>query len=237
MTSWPRAGRPPVAARLRRSTCRWCRATPAASTGGWQGVSGGAAFLLCRRAAKMNRHAGQWALPGGRLDADETVEQAAIRETARGARARPGPATSVLGRLDDYPTRSGFVISPVVVWGGVDVEMHPDPGRGRPRVPVGLHELCRDDSPRFVTIPESDRPVVQIPLGGRPDPRPDCRSARAVPLGRDRGPHRRPGRPLRATRLRLEVSLRTGCRALHRLPPPQAHDEGMQSNGDRSGSR
>ena len=31
---------------------------------------------------------------------------------------------------------------------------------------IGLHELVRDDSPRFVSIPESDRPVVQVPLGG-----------------------------------------------------------------------
>ena len=28
------------------------------------GVAGGAAFLLCRRAAKLSVHAGQWALPG-----------------------------------------------------------------------------------------------------------------------------------------------------------------------------
>jgi hypothetical protein len=31
---------------------------------------------------------------------------------------------------------------------------------------VAFSELCRPDSPRFVTIPESDRPVVQIPVGG-----------------------------------------------------------------------
>jgi hypothetical protein len=30
---------------------------------------------------------------------------------------------------------------------------------------VGLAELCRADSPRFVSIPESDRPVVQVPVG------------------------------------------------------------------------
>ena len=44
------------------------------------GVAGGAAFLLCRRAAKMNRHGGQWALPGGRIDDGETPEHAARRE-------------------------------------------------------------------------------------------------------------------------------------------------------------
>jgi len=133
--------------------------------GRMQGVAGGAAFLLCRRAAKMNRHAGQWALPGGRMDDGETVEQAALRELHEELGVELGPS-EILGRLDDYPTRSGFVISPVVVWGGADPELHEDPIEVAHTYRIGLHELCRDDSPRFVSIPESDRPVVQLPLGG-----------------------------------------------------------------------
>lgn len=128
-------------------------------------VSGGAAFLLCRRAARMNRHAGQWALPGGRLDADETAVDAALRELYEELGLALG-TDSVLGLLDDYPTRSGFVITPVVVWGGDVVELTPDPNEVAHTYRIGLHQLCRDDSPRFVSIPESDRPVVQLPLGG-----------------------------------------------------------------------
>jgi hypothetical protein len=30
---------------------------------------------------------------------------------------------------------------------------------------IGLHQLQRDDSPRYVDIPESERPVVQLPIG------------------------------------------------------------------------
>jgi hypothetical protein len=71
----------------------------------------------------------------------------------------------VLGRLDDYPTRSGFVITPIVVWGGSNVELVPDPNEVSHVLHIGLHELCRDDSPRYVSIPESDRPVVQLPIG------------------------------------------------------------------------
>ena len=129
-----------------------------------EGVGGGAAFLLCRRAARMNRHPGQWALPGGKIDGSETVEAAALREVDEELGLAIDPS-QILGRLDDYATRSGFVITPVVVWGGADVELEPDPGEVAAVLRIGLHELCRPDSPRFVSIPESDRPVVQLPIG------------------------------------------------------------------------
>lgn len=127
-------------------------------------VSGGAAFLLCRRAAGLNRHASQWALPGGRLDEGEDPVEAALRELDEEIGVELG-ADAVLGLLDDYPTRSGYVITPVVVWGGDGVELRPDPGEVLAVYRVGLHQLTRDDSPRFIDIPESDKPVVQVPLG------------------------------------------------------------------------
>jgi 8-oxo-dGTP pyrophosphatase MutT (NUDIX family) len=130
-----------------------------------QGVAGGAAFLLCRRAARLNAHSAQWALPGGRLDAGESPEEAALRELDEELGVAL-PESSILGLLDDYPTRSGYVITPVVVWGGGELDLKPSPDEVLAAYRVGLHELCRDDSPRFVTIPESERPVVQVPLGG-----------------------------------------------------------------------
>ena len=127
-------------------------------------VSGGAAFLLCRRAPRLNRHASQWALPGGRVDPGESVVEAALRELDEELGVALGES-HVLGLLDDYATRSGYVITPVVLWAGGRLELRPSPDEVMAAYRVGLHELQREDSPRYVTIPESERPVVQIPLG------------------------------------------------------------------------
>jgi 8-oxo-dGTP pyrophosphatase MutT (NUDIX family) len=127
-------------------------------------VSGGAAFLLCRRASRLNSHAAQWALPGGRVDPGETAVDAALRELEEEVGILL-PESTVLGLLDDYPTRSGYLITPVVIWGGRRLDPHPAPDEVAAVYRVGLHQLQREVSPRFITIPESPRPVVQIPLG------------------------------------------------------------------------
>jgi 8-oxo-dGTP pyrophosphatase MutT (NUDIX family) len=127
------------------------------------GVAGGAAFLLCRRAARMNRHAGQWALPGGRIDAGETAVDAALRELDEELAVPLGP-DSLVGWLDDYPTRSGYVITPVVLWAGPDPAIRPAPDEVLAVYRIGLGALAASE-PRFIDIPESDRPVVQLPLG------------------------------------------------------------------------
>ena len=133
------------------------------------GVSSGAAFLLCRRASRLSSHSAQWALPGGRLDPGGTAVDAACgRPPRRWAELAPGDGSRL---LDDHPTRSGYVITPVVV----DLGRRPAHAASRPRRGgrghrVGLHQLQRDDSPRFITIPESP-PGGPDPVGQRSDPR------------------------------------------------------------------
>jgi len=139
---------------------------PAGSlNGSVAGTAGGPAVLLTRRAERLQTHAGQWALPGGHLESGEEPIDAARRELHEELGLELGRG-DVLGLLDDYATRSGYVITPVVFWGGPDPDLEPDPLEVRSVHRVSIRELCRPDSPRFVSIPESDRPVVQLPIGG-----------------------------------------------------------------------
>jgi len=124
---------------------------------------GRACFLLTRRAATLRAHARQWALPGGRIDAGESAEGAALRELGEEVGLVLDGA-SVLGLLDDYGTRSGFIITPVVVWAGAAVELAPNPDEVAHVYRVPITDLDKPDVPRLITIPESDRPVIQVPL-------------------------------------------------------------------------
>jgi mutator protein MutT len=128
------------------------------------GDDGTPCFVLTRRAPRLRSHGGQWALPGGRIDEGETPEAAALRELAEEV-GLDVPAGSVLGRLDDYPTRSGYVITPVVLW-AASASLEPNPQEVAAVYRVPLAELDRPDVPRLRAIPESERPVISIPLLG-----------------------------------------------------------------------
>jgi 8-oxo-dGTP pyrophosphatase MutT (NUDIX family) len=122
-----------------------------------------AAVLLTRRPKHLNRHAGQYALPGGRMDANETPEAAALRETAEEL-GLILPTSAILGRLDDYATRSGFSITPVVIWGGPDLTLAPDPNEVARVHRIPLHELDAPEVPDFQPPLDSTEPIFGVPL-------------------------------------------------------------------------
>lgn len=122
-------------------------------------AKGTPAILLTRRPARMGRHAGQYALPGGKVDPGETSEQAAFRELSEELGLEL-PPEALLGRLDDYATRSGFRISPFVVWAGASPEITPQPDEVAAVHFIPFDDLVSDAIPLFDPGETPERPVL-----------------------------------------------------------------------------
>ena len=123
-----------------------------------------AALVLTRRAHTLRNHPNQWALPGGSVDAGESAEQAALRELAEEVHLTLD-AASVLGRLDDVVTRSGFVITPVVVWAGSGRAMRPNPGEVASIHRIPITEFLRADAPMLERTAGNAHPTLRMPVG------------------------------------------------------------------------
>ncbi|HSN87942.1 MAG TPA: CoA pyrophosphatase [Thermoanaerobaculia bacterium] len=126
-------------------------------------AGGGAAVVLTLRASGLRRHGGQWACPGGRLDPGEPPEAAALRELEEEL-GLALPPDHVLGLLDDFPTRSGFVITPVVVWGAAGAVLRPDPREVAGAYLVPVADLLDPANLVLQTIPQSDRPLLALAI-------------------------------------------------------------------------
>ena len=124
------------------------------------------AMLLTLRASGLRAHGGQWALPGGRCDAGETAIEAALRELHEELALRLSPA-DVIGTLDDYPTRSGYLITPVLMWAQDSGAIVPNPDEVASVHRIALSEIARTDAFDFVAIPESDRRVIRYRHAGQ----------------------------------------------------------------------
>ncbi len=123
-----------------------------------------AGLILTRRSAKLRDHPGKWALPGGRLDAGESPVQTALREMREEVGVDLGE-DRVLGFLDDFVTRSGFVMTPVVVWGGPGLQTTPNPDEVAAVHRIPLQEFLRPDAPVLDEVPGSEHPVLRMPVG------------------------------------------------------------------------
>lgn len=123
-----------------------------------------AALVLTRRSLGLKDHAGQWALPGGSVEKGESPEETALRELSEEVGLALS-GDSVIGRLDDFATRSNFVVTPVVVWGGPGVVLTPDPAEVDSIHRIPLAELLREDAPLLGEAPESEHPILCMPVG------------------------------------------------------------------------
>ena len=118
-----------------------------------------AAVLFTLRSSRLGRHGGQFALPGGRIDEGESDIAAALRELDEELGVKLGE-DHVLGRLDDYATRSGFRITPVVAWAGPGLHLKPHEGEVEETYHIPLAELDSAAIPHFDAGPEPGRPVL-----------------------------------------------------------------------------
>ena len=82
-------------------------------------------------------------------------------------RAIADKMSDVLGLLDDYPTRSGYLITPVVVWVSTSTELVPNPAEVASVHRVALDDIERGDAFSFTMIPESTRRVIRFRHAGQ----------------------------------------------------------------------
>ena len=112
--------------------------------------------ILTRRAKTLRRHAGQYALPGGRAEPGETPAETALRECREEIGLDP-KARQVIGLLDDFVTESGFCITPVVACMDETLNPAPDPGEVERVFHIPLTELA--DAKTEVSRSETDESV------------------------------------------------------------------------------
>ena len=123
------------------------------------GAGHNAGIYLTVRSSKLRKHAGQYALPGGKLDTGETEQQAGLRELSEELGINLSES-EILGLLDDFPTRSGFAITPVVVWNNSDSPLRPNPDEVAAVHEIPLAELT---APDLMTLQETDTtPILSI---------------------------------------------------------------------------
>lgn len=128
-------------------------------------------FLVIKRVPR-GLNGGQWALPGGKVDAGESTVAAALRELHEEV-GLAVDESSVVGLLDDFVTDSGFVITPVVVVVDGDPTLRRNPAEIHSIHPIPVQRLVapgiprwkRSDSGSLLQMPLRHDMVIHAPTG------------------------------------------------------------------------
>lgn len=122
------------------------------------------AVVLTKRASGLKNHAGQWAFPGGSIDPGESPTDTALRELEEevGLDLSNG---AIMGCLDDFVTRSGFHITPVVVWAGVTDNLVRNEQEVASIHRIPFKELFRSDAPVYEESISKEEPILFMPVG------------------------------------------------------------------------
>lgn len=108
----------------------------------------GPSVVLTRRAQHLRNHRGEVSFPGGRVEPEETILEAALREAEEEIRLTR-TVVSPLGTLEPLATVvSNSFITPVVGMVSPLPELVPDHGEVARIFTVPLHELVREDTYR-----------------------------------------------------------------------------------------
>ena len=99
-------------------------------------------LIMTSRAQNLRHHNGEMSFPGGKFDKefDSSLEETSIRETYEEI-GIPMDDIQVLGRLDDFPTVTGYIIRPFVGFTeNTDFKLNPDEVAEIVRIPISFLE-------------------------------------------------------------------------------------------------
>jgi 8-oxo-dGTP pyrophosphatase MutT (NUDIX family) len=128
-------------------------------------AAGGTGYLLTKRSYSLRRGAGQYALPGGHVEPGESAAETARRELHEELGIAPR-ATEYLGMLDDFVTRGGHVVTPVVLWAEAEPTLVPCPTEVHAAWLRPLAELLQAQVPRWLPGEAGGgAPILQMRAG------------------------------------------------------------------------